>query len=89
MTFVERWAAKLGLAGVLVILLMASAVANVWLLRKLAEADARCATRIAELTSKAQEAATQRDTGAVEIAAEAADDAAATTTETQADTADR
>lgn len=36
MTFVERWAAKLGLAGVLVILLTASAVANVWLLRKLA-----------------------------------------------------
>lgn len=89
MTAVERIMAKLGAVGVLAILLTLSALLNLWQFNRAGKADARCATRIAELTSKAQEAATQRDTGAVEIAAEAADDAAATTTQTQSDTADR
>lgn len=49
----ERILAKVGTLGVLAILLTLSALLNLWQFNRAGKADARCATRIAELTSRA------------------------------------
>jgi hypothetical protein len=48
---IERWLAKLGMVGVLAILLTVSIFVNLYQLRSAGKADARCATRIAEMVA--------------------------------------
>lgn len=72
---IERWIAKLGVVGVLAILLTASVLLNLWQFNRAGKADARCATRNAQAAQVVREQADERDGKALEIADEAADDA--------------
>jgi hypothetical protein len=71
----ERILAKVGTLGVLAILLTVSIFVNLYQLRNAGKADARCATRIAELEQKARAQADARDADALDIAGDTAADA--------------
>jgi N-acetylglucosamine kinase-like BadF-type ATPase len=72
---IERWIAKLGVVGVLAILLTLSVLLNLWQFNRAGKADARCETRNAQAAQVVREQADERDGKALEIADEAADDA--------------
>ena len=89
MTFAERWLAKLGIAGVLVILLTLSLAANLWQLSREFSADARCARSIANLQDGAQKVEQSRALAGQEIAREVRAEASAQQAETITETAER
>ena len=67
---IERWLAKLGMIGVLAILLTVSIFVNLYQLRRAGKADARCATRIAEMVAEVDRKTAAREVTALEIGRE-------------------
>ena len=67
---IERWLAKLGMIGVLAILLTVSIFVNLYQLRSAGKADARCATRIAEMVAEVDRKTAAREVTALEIGRE-------------------
>ena len=67
---IERWLAKLGMVGVLAILLTVSIFVNLYQLRGAGKADARCATRIAEMVAEVDRKTAAREVTALEIGRE-------------------
>jgi hypothetical protein len=86
MTAVERFIAKLGTVGVLAILLTASVALNAWQFSRAGKADARCATRIAEMVADVDRVTAAREVKALDIARETTADAQAASAEIQTDT---
>lgn len=86
MTWFERLIAKVGIAGLLALLLAASVAVNLWQFREAAQADAECDARIAALGQKVAEEAAGRDDTAADIGretdAEAGDSVQTITVET-------
>lgn len=74
---IERWIAKLGVVGVLAILLIASALLNLWQLSRAGKADARCQARIAEMVADVDRKTAAREVAALEIGRETKADAEA------------
>jgi len=74
---IERWIAKLGMVGVLAILLTVSIFVNLYQLRSAGKADARCATRIAEMVADVDRKTAAREVAALEIGRETKADAEA------------
>ena len=72
---IERLIARIGIVGVLIILLSASILLNLWQLGRAGRADARCATRNAEAAQAVREQVDERDGKALEIADDTADTA--------------
>lgn len=70
MTTLERIIAKLGIVGVLAILLTLSVLLNLWQLNRAAKADARCATRISEMVADVDRKTAAREVAALEIGRE-------------------
>ena len=70
MTFVERILAKVGILGVLAILLTLSVLLNLWQFNRAGKADARCATRIAEMVAEVDRKTAAREVTALEIGRE-------------------
>jgi len=70
MTFVERILAKVGTLGVLAILLTLSVLLNLWQFNRAGKADARCATRIAEMVAEVDRKTAAREVTALEIGRE-------------------
>lgn len=87
MTFIERAIAKLGIVGVLVIILTCSLLMNLWQFSRAAKASSRCDARIAELQASAAKIEQRRELAGQEIARETRESAQeaqnATITETQ------
>jgi hypothetical protein len=86
MTVVERFIAKVGVVGVLAILLTASVALNAWQFNRAGKADARCATRIAGMVADVDRVTAAREVKAIEIARETTADAQAESTRIQSDT---
>lgn len=82
----ERWLAKLGVVGVLAILLTASVALNAWQFNRAGKADARCATRIAEMVAEVDRKTAAREVKALDIARETTADAQAASAEIQTET---
>ncbi len=74
---IERWLAKLGMVGVLAILLTVSIFVNLYQLRSAGKDDARCATRIAEMVADVDRKTAAREVAALEIGRETKADAEA------------
>lgn len=74
---IERWIAKLGTVGVLAILLIASVLLNLWQFNRAGKADARCATRIAEMVADVDRKTAAREVAALEIGRDTKADAEA------------
>jgi len=70
MTTLERIIAKLGIVGVLAILLTLSVLLNLWQFNRAGKADARCATRIAEMVAEVDRKTAAREVAALEIGRE-------------------
>lgn len=70
MTFVERILAKVGTLGVLAILLTLSVLLNLWQFNRAGKADARCATRVAEMVADVDRKTAAREVTALEIGRE-------------------
>jgi hypothetical protein len=70
MTFVQRILAKVGILGVLAILLTLSVLLNLWQFNRAGKADARCATRIAEMVAEVDRKTAAREVTALEIGRE-------------------
>ena len=83
---IEKWLAKLGVVGVLAILLTASVTLNAWQFNRAGKADARCATRIAEMVADVDRVTAAREVKALDIARETTDRAEAASAEIQTDT---
>jgi hypothetical protein len=77
MTTVERILAKVGTLGVLAILLIVSVLLNLWQFNRAGKADARCATRIAEMVADVDRKTAAREVAALEIGRETKADAEA------------
>jgi hypothetical protein len=84
---IEKWLAKLGVVGVLAILLTASVALNALQFNRAGKADARCATRIGELVADVDRVTAAREVKALDIARETTADAQAASAEIQTDTA--
>lgn len=69
---IDRWIAKLGMVGVLAILLTVSIFVNLYQLRGAARADARCATRIAEMVAEVNRKTAELEKAALFVARETA-----------------
>ena len=67
---IERILAKVGTLGVLAILLTVSIFVNLYQLRSAGKADARCATRIAEMVADVDRKTAAREVTALEIGRE-------------------
>ena len=72
---IERWIAKLGMVGVLAILLIASVLLNLWQFNRAGKADARCQARIAEMVADVDRKTAAREVAALEIGRETKADA--------------
>lgn len=86
MTWFERVIAKVGIAGLLAILLAASVAVNLWQLRKSGEAAAACDARIAAMVAEVDRKAAANEVAALEIGRETTDRAEADTTRIQTET---
>jgi hypothetical protein len=86
MTVVERFIAKVGVVGVLAILLTASVALNAWQFNRAGKADARCETRIADMVADVDRVTAAREVKALDIARETTADAQAASAEIQTDT---
>jgi hypothetical protein len=82
----ELMLARLGLTAVLAILLTASVAMNAWQFNRAGKADARCATRIAEMVADVDRVTAAREVKALDIARETTADAQAASAEIQTDT---
>lgn len=83
---IERWIAKLGIVGVLAILLTLSVLVNLWQFSRAGKADARCATRIAEMVAEVDRKTAAREVAALEISRETKADAEKEVESIQSDT---
>jgi hypothetical protein len=83
---VEKIIAKVGLVGLLAILLAASLAVNVWQVKRLGAASAKCGERIAELQAKAAEAAAALESVSAQIARSTAERARSDKDRIQTDT---
>jgi len=83
---IEKWLARLGTVGVLAILLTASVALNAWQFNRAGKADARCATRIADMAADVDRVTAAREVKALDIARETTADAQAASAEIQTDT---
>ncbi len=70
MTFLERLIAKLGIAGIIALVLAASLALNLWQLRKSGQAEAACEARIAALGAETDKKASKDETTSLEIGRE-------------------
>lgn len=86
MTTLERIIAKLGVVGVLAILLTLSALVNLWQFSRAGKSDARCATRISALQDQVARKTAELETKSLEISRDAARRAAADAERIQSDT---
>lgn len=89
MTWLERAIAKVGIAGLLAILLVASVAGNLWQLYRSGGASARCETKQAEAGAAVLEEASERDSDSLEVAAETKEQAEAEVAEVQAESTER
>lgn len=89
MTLIERTIAKLGIAGLLALLLLGSVGLNLWQLYRSGGASARCETAQAKAGTAVLEEAAERDTEALEVAEESAAEAETAVAEVQADSNER
>lgn len=71
----ERLIAKLGTIGILAILLSASVLLNLWQFNRAGKADARCATRIAEMVADVDRKTAANEVTALDIGRQADKDA--------------
>ena len=76
MTF-ERFIARVGIAGLLALLLLGSVALNLWQFRNAGEAEAACEARIAALTAETDRKAAKLETEALEISRDVTRDAEA------------
>lgn len=83
---IEKWLARLGTVGVLAILLTASVALNAWQFNRAGRADARCATRIADMAADVDRVTAAREVKALDIARETTADAQAASAEIQKET---
>ena len=72
MTAIERIIARIGIAGLLAVLLAGSVAINLWQFRESGQAEAECDARIATMQAQVAEAAVRRDDTALAIARETA-----------------
>jgi hypothetical protein len=86
MTWFERLIAKVGIAGLLAILLAVSAGLNLWQFRRAGQAEARCDERIAAMVAEVDRKTAAREVKALDIARETTADAQAASAEIQTDT---
>ena len=77
MTAIERFIARVGIAGLLAILLAASVAVNTWLIRRAGHAAAACEARIAALAAEVQREATRAESLSLRIGRETAERAEA------------
>jgi hypothetical protein len=89
MTAVERFLAKVGWAGVLMLALALSVGLNAWQLYRSGGSSAKCETTQAKAAVAAHEAAAERDAASADIVADVKTETQAAVVETQADTIDR
>jgi predicted GTPase len=82
----ELMLARLGWTAVLAILLTASVALNAWQFNRAGKADARCASRIADMVADVDRVTAAREVKAIEIARETTADAQAESTRIQSDT---
>ncbi|WP_353189087.1 hypothetical protein [Pseudomonas sp.] len=83
---IERWIAKLGVVGVLSILLIASVLLNLLQFNRAGNADSRCATRIAEMVADVDRKTAVREVAALEIGRETKDRAEEAVNEIESET---
>lgn len=86
MTWFERFIAKVGIAGLLAILLAASVAVNLWQFRRAGQAKAACDARIAAMVAEVDRKAAANEVTALEIGRETTDRAEAETTRIQTET---
>ena len=77
MTWFERVIAKVGIAGLLALLLAASVLVNLWQFRQAGKAEAACESRIAAMAADVAGKVAKRDTTALEIGRDVTRDAEA------------
>ena len=70
MTWFERLIAKIGMVGILAVLLAASVAVNLWQFNRSGKADARCATRIAAMAAEVDRKSAANEVTALEIGRE-------------------
>ena len=73
MTWFERVIAKVGIAGLLAILLVASVAVNAWQFRRAGQAAAACEARIAAMVAEVDRKAAANEVTALEIGRETTD----------------
>jgi len=83
---IERFIAKVGIAGLLAILLAVSVAVNLWQFNRAGNADARCATRIAEMVADVDRKTAAREVAALEIGRETKDRAEEAVNEIESET---
>lgn len=86
MALLERFIAKIGIVGVVALLLTASVLVNLWQFSRAGKADARCATRISELQAVVARKEAEAEKYALEVGRENARRAAADAKRIQSDT---
>lgn len=86
MTWFERAIAKVGIAGLLAILLAVSAALNLWQFRRAGQAEAQCDERIAAMVAEVDRKTAAREVTALEIGRETTDRAEAASAEIQRET---
>lgn len=86
MTWFERVIAKVGIAGLLAILLAVSVAANLWQFRRAGQAEAACDARIADMVAEVDRKAAANEVTALEIGRETTDRAEAASAEIQRET---
>lgn len=86
MTWFERLIAKVGIAGLLAILLAAAVAVNLWQFRRAGQAEARCDARIAAMVAEVDRKAAAQEVTALEIGRQTTDRADAAVAEVQKET---
>lgn len=84
--YLERIIAKIGIVGVVALLLTASVLVNLWQFSRAGKSDARCATRISELQAVVARKEAEAEKYALEVGRENARRAAADAKRIQSDT---
>lgn len=64
---IEKWLAKLGWIGVLVILLTASVALNAWQFKRAGSADGRCDNRIGGMVAEVDKVVAEREVKALDV----------------------
>lgn len=82
----ERIIAKIGIVGVLAILLVLSILVNLWQFNRAGKAESACNERIAKLVDDVNRKTAAREVAAIDIAREAKEDAEEAVNEVQKET---